>query len=401
MNFDTVIDRRQTFALKWDNCQNQAGLPDVIPLWVADMDFAAPDAVVVALQQRALHPVIGYTNAPAAYFELLADWYRQRYGLSLAVGDFILAPAVMPAIALALRACTVPGDAVIIMPPVYYPFFEIPRANDRRLVEVPLLNPSPGCWEMDFNGIEAAITQAAAGGQPVRALLLSNPHNPGGRVWTKSELAHLDRLACQHDLYLLSDEIHSDIVFEAGRFTSLAAAEFSSPRRLVFAGPNKTFNIAGLHICHIIAPDATLNSTMRRAVAAAGFSQPNAFSLTAAMAAYGSCGPWVDELKTYLLGNFQWLADYVAHKLSGSVPSIPEGTYLAWLDCRALIARLGLRDDKHLVQILEEKGRVKVSAGSLFGKAGQGFVRVNVACPRSLLAEGMERFAATVAQYKP
>ena len=398
MDFDTVIDRRQTDSLKWDNRHNGPNQVDIIPLWVADMDFAAPEPVLAALRQRAGHPVIGYTNPPADYFELLAAWYQTRYGIELTPADFMLGPAVMPAIAIALRTFTAPGDGVLIMPPVYYPFFEITRANGRRLVEVPLLNPAPGRWEMDCAGIEAAIAAAAPTSSPVRAILLSNPHNPGGRVWTRAELAWLDGLAVRHDLALLSDEIHADIVFAPHGFTSLAADGFASPKRLVFAGPNKTFNIAGLHICQVIARDSAVNSAMRRAIAAAGFSQPNAFAVTAAAAAYRNCGPWVDELKAYLRGNFAFLAEFLAARLPELTTYLPEGTYLAWVDGRALLARLGVPHDTELASWLETEGRVKISAGSFFGAAGAGFFRINVACPRSLLAEGLERLSTGLAR---
>jgi cystathionine beta-lyase len=398
MDFDTVIDRRGTGSLKWDNRKNAPGLPDIIPLWVADMDFAAPPEVLAALRRRAEHPVVGYTNPPADYFPRLAAWYGSRYGMALEATDFVLGPAVMPMVAITLRAFTAPGDGVLIMPPVYYPFFEIVRDNDRTLVEVPLLNPGLGRWEMDFAGIEAAIGRQAAAGQPVRAFLLSSPHNPGGRVWTRAELERLDDIAARHGVLVLSDEIHSDIVFAPAAFTSLADHGFTNPDRIVLAGPNKTFNIAGLHICHAIVRDPARRQRLARAVAAAGFSQPNAFAVTAAHAAYGACGPWVDGLKDYLLGNFDRLEAFLAARLPGARSFRPEATYLAWVDCRELLARLGLKSEVELVRVLEEEGRVKVSHGSVFGAAGTGFVRINVACPRTQLDEGLERIAATVAR---
>lgn len=396
MDFDTVIDRRNTGALKWDNRKNAPGLPDIIPLWVADMDFAAPEPVLEALRQRIAHPVLGYTNPPPDYFPLLAAWYRGRYGLSLEASDFLLGPAVMPAVAIALRTFTQPGDGVLIMPPVYYPFHEMPRENGRTLVEVPLKNPAAGRWEMDFAGIEAAISGQGGGDHPVRAILLSNPHNPGGRCWTLAELERLDAIAARHGLLVISDEIHSDIVFAPASFTSFASDGFRNPRRLVLAGPNKTFNLAGLHICHAIIRDAQLRREYARASAAAGFSQPNALSLTASIAAYRACGPWLDSLKEYLLGNFRFLEGFLSNRLPDAQSYQPEATYLAWVDFRPVIARLGLKNDMELALLLEEKGRVKISQGSIFGKAGEGFVRINVACPQSILAEGLERIARTL-----
>jgi cystathionine beta-lyase len=393
--FDTPIDRRGTWSLKWDNPKNRPGLPDILPLWVADMDFAAPPAVLRAIRERAGHPVFGYTNPPASYVRLLVGWYRQRYGLELPAEAFLPGPAVMPSIAIAIRTLVGPDESVIINPPVYYPFFEVVRSNGRHLIEVPLLNPGPGRWELDFGGLEAAVGRAAAAGQPVRALLLSSPHNPGGRVWTRAELERLDALSERHGVFILSDEIHSDIVFAPSRHVSLADGAFRNPRRVVFAGPNKTFNIAGLHLCHLIAPDAAVRQQLARALAAAGHSQPNVFSITAAHAAYADCGPWVDGLKDYLSGNFNFLTDFLASRLPEISGYHPEGTYLAWLDARPLIRRLGLKGDQELALRLEEDARVKLSHGTIFGPAaGAGFLRLNVACPRSQLAEGLQRIAA-------
>jgi cystathionine beta-lyase len=395
MDFDSVIDRHGTLSLKWDNPKDAAGLPDIIPLWVADMDFAPPPAVLEAIRRRAEHPVFGYTRAARGYNEAVAAWYKRRQGLELGPDELLMAPAVMPAIAAALQAFTEKGEGVMIMPPVYHPFFSAVEENDRVVVEAPLTRGRDGAWELDFDAMRLAAEKAAKDGIKLRAILFSSPHNPVGRVWTRPELERLLAFARERSLALLCDEIHSDLILGERLFLSLASVTGEEARGLVvFSGPNKTFNIAGLHLCQVVARDKATRSEMARAISAWGFGAPNVFSLTAAMAAYAEGGPWLDGLLEYLRANLRFLESFLASRLPSVGLSPVEGSYLAWLDCRVALRERGLgSDDEALARRLEEEGRVRLSPGSGYGKEGAGFLRLNFACPRSTLAEGLERLS--------
>ena len=398
MNFDSVINRRGTLSLKWDNPKNESGKPDIIPLWVADMDFAPPDAVLEAIRARAEHPIFGYTNAGTEYFEAVASWYKARQGIALSLKDILLAPSVMPSLSIAVNAFTERGEGVMILTPVYHPFFSTVEENGRVVVPTPLVRSADGSWGMDFAGMEAAADKAERSETRLRAILVSSPHNPVGRVWSESELDALLDFASRRNLAIFCDEIHSDIILGKRPFHSMARIEGERAKGLiVLSGPNKTFNIAGLHISQVIARDKATRNTMQRALSAAGYSQPNVFSLVAATAAYREGGKWLDELLAYLQGNYRFLLDFLARELPEVGVSELEGSYLAWLDLHAVLLKRGeSSDERPLAAMLEEKGRVKLSPGSGFGATGAGYLRLNLACPRSLLAEGLKRITETI-----
>ena len=389
MDFDRVIDRRGTLSLKWDNSNNSPELPDIIPLWVADMDFEPPAAVFDAIRKRTEHPIFGYTRQAPEYTKAVSSWYAARQGVEIPTEDILMAPAVMPAIGAALHAFTEKGEGIMIMPPVYHPFFSAVEENDRVVVRAPLARQSDGAWEMDFTGMARAADAAARSGIKLSAILFSSPHNPVGRVWTRPELEGLLGFARDRGLALLCDEIHSDLILGDRSFLSLASFGGSESRGVVvLSGPNKTFNIAGLHICQAIARDEATRLKMKRAISAWGFGLPNVFSLTAALAAYREGGPWLDALLAYLRGNLRHLAGFLESSLPGVGMSAVEGSYLAWLDFHS--------DDVALAKRLEEAGRVRLSPGSGFGAEGSGFMRLNFACPRSILQEGLTRLVRTL-----
>jgi cysteine-S-conjugate beta-lyase len=398
MNFDRIIDRRGTFSLKWDNPNNGRGLKDIIPLWVADMDFAPPDAVLEAIRVRALHPIFGYTNAAFEYNEAVAAWYAARQGLDLPPEHILMGPAVMPAIAAILHAFTEKGEAVMILPPVYRPFFGMPEENGRVVVTAPLALSQDGAWTMDFEAMGRAAEAAEASGRKLRAIIVSSPHNPVGRVWSEAELGSLLDFARGRGLVLVCDEIHSDIILGERKFFSMASVSGEGAKGLiVLSGPNKTFNLAGLHLCQAIARDDETRGRMKKAISAWGFDQPNIFSLAAAAAAYREGGPWLDELLAYLRGNYAFLLEFLSKRLPDVGVSELEGSYLAWLDLRSFLAKRGEGPSELiLAKRLEEEGRVRLNPGSIFGKEGEGFMRLNLACPRSLLSEGLERFGRTI-----
>jgi len=393
MDFDRVVDRGGTLSVKWDNPGNAPGKPDIIPLWVADMDFPPPPAAVEAIARRAAHPIYGYTRTPADYLEAVARWYAERLGAKVEPGSILMAPSVMPAIGAAVRAFAAPDEAVIVMPPVYYPFFSIVRDNGRFLAEAPLARSPEGAWSLDERALDAAADAAQAQGHRPAALLVSSPHNPVGRVWSKADANAMLAFCERRGLTLLCDEIHADMILGDRPFRSLAAEDAGV---VAFGGPNKTFNIAGLHISHVVAPREAERRVMKAALAALGSDSPNAFSIVAARAAYLEGASWLDELLDYLRGNDRFLRAFMAERLPGASAPPLEGTYLAWLDLRPILDRLGLADESAFARRLETEGRVKVSPGGIFGRGGEGHLRLNIACPRSTLAEGLERIASTV-----
>jgi cystathionine beta-lyase len=398
MNFDRLIDRRGTHSIKWDNPKNESGSPDIIPLWVADMDFAPPEAVIEAIRGRAGHPIFGYTSSGPEYAETVSAWYAARQGLAIPPEEILMAPSVMPSLAAMLQAFTEKGDAVMILPPVYHPFFSMPEENDRLVVTASLARGEGGAWSMDFGAMERAAAKAEASGRRLSAIVFSSPHNPVGRVWTEAELDRLLGFARERDLALICDEIHSDIILGERPFRSMASVTGERARKLVvLSGPNKTFNIAGLHISQVIARDGETRSRAKRALSAWGFGPPNVFSLAAAVAAYREGGPWLDGLIDYLKGNYSYLLDFLAEELPGIGVSELEGSYLAWLDLRGILERRGEGGSElPLADRLEGEGRVKLNPGSLFGDEGRGYMRLNLACPRSILAEGLERAARII-----
>ncbi|HCM26876.1 MAG TPA: hypothetical protein DIC34_10090 [Treponema sp.] len=393
MDFDRRIDRIGSGALKWDSLEKNAGLPDIVPLWVADMDFPSPPEVVEALRNRAGHPVYGYTMAGPGFFEALVGWYSDRYGVAIDSRDVLAGPGLVPSLGIAVRAFSEPADGVLVMSPVYYPFYNIVRDNGRRVIDLPLVMDEGGRYVFSAAGFDKALKDAEHQGIRVPMMLFCSPHNPGGTVWSDEELGVLLAAARKHGLLVVSDEIHGDFVHRPRAFASLAALPEGKDRIVVLSSANKTFNLAGLHLSHFIARDGGLRARLKRGLEAAGYSQPNVFSLVAAEAAYRHGGPWLDELLAYLRANIDFAVRFINDTVPGIRARAPEGTYLIWADASELIAKAGLEDDRELAARLEKEGRVKVTAGGIFGSGGRGFIRINVACPRAQLGEGLARLA--------
>jgi cystathionine beta-lyase len=303
----------------------------------------------------------------------------------------------MPSLGAAIRAFSREGEGGLVMPPVYNPFFDIIRDNARVVVEAPLFRSRDGRRNMDTADMERAVREAERRGTRTSFILISSPHNPVGRVWTRGELDTLLEFAGRHEMAIVCDEIHCDIVFEPNRFVSLAAEKGSeSAPVVVLSGPNKTFNLAGLHISHAVVRGEDARRALKRSMAASGFHLPNVFSMTAALAAYRTGAAWLEGVLGYIRENYRFMRDELSKRFPGTAVSPLEGTYLAWVDFSVLIGELGLENDVRLVELLEEDGRVRFSAGSAFGTGGAGHIRINLACPRSMLAEGIERTAAAV-----
>jgi cystathionine beta-lyase len=386
LNFDDVIDRRDTDCLKYDFAARRGRPADALPLWVADMDFSTPSCVTQALAERIQHGIFGYSDTREDYAEVLHGWFARRFGWEISPEWLVKTPGVVFAICAAIRALTEKGDAILIQPPVYYPFRESILANGRRLVENQLIY-SGGKYSIDFDDFERQIKA-----QNAKLFILCSPHNPVGRVWTEQEFIQLGDICVKHGVTVVSDEIHADIVYPGHRHHVFAALkpEFSEIA-VTCTSPAKSFNLAGLHLANNFIPNPNMRREFRRELVRAGVSQPNCMGFTACRAAYAHGEEWLGELLQYLAGNLDFIRDFLRERLPQIKLVEPEGAYLAWLDC----VGLGL-DDTRLDELIVHKAGLWLDAGPMFGPGGAGFQRVNYACPRAVLGEALERFERAV-----
>lgn len=384
-NFDQIIDRRQTSSVKWDFNQRVFGRGDILPMWVADMDFSAPEAVVEALVNRAKHGIYGYSDGMDSYYQALIDWMQVRHGWEIQRDWISFSPGIVPALNELVRCLTRPGDKILVQFPVYPPFFQAIQNHERELVSSQLTLEN-GRYAIDFADLEEKF---ACG---VKMMILCNPHNPVGRVWDRVELERLGQLCLAHGVLVISDEIHSDLIYEGYRHIPFASL---SPElalhSIVCTAPSKTFNLAGLQTSNLIIPNAKYRQAYRASLDLTGIHHPNLFGMTAMEAAYRQGGDWLDQLMTYLLGNRKFINSFLSQELPQIKVIQPEGTYLIWLDFRAL----GM-NPKALQKFLVHEAGVGLSAGYLFGPGGEGFARLNLGCARSVLAEGLQRIKTAV-----
>ncbi len=379
-DFDTILDRRHTHSLKWDRCPVDFGLDDVIPMWVADMDFAAPPEVVEAVSRRAAHGAYGYASIPESFWASAIDWLRERHGWAVERSWLARAPGVVPAVNLCVNAFTAPGDGVVVQTPVYYPFFHAVERNGRRLVRNPLAADG-GSYRMDLADLERRIDERT------RLLILCSPHNPVGRVWRREELAQLGEVCARRDLLVLSDEIHMDLVLPGRRHVPLASISPALAERTVtLLAPSKTFNIAGLNMSLVVSSNPALLARYTERFEAAGLTIASLFGAVALEAAYRHGADWLDQLLDYLEGNVDLADRFIAERLPDLRFIRPEGTYLALIDCR----RLGM-PQAELDEFCLRQARVYFDSGAWFGEESSGFVRINLACPRATLAEALAR----------
>ncbi len=386
-DFDSVLDRRGTASLKWDAAKRFYGLDGVIPLWVADMDFPAPPAVVEAVQKRAAHPIYGYPLEPKTLWDAVIRWLAERQRWAVRREWLVRVPGVVPALSLCVHAFTRPGDGIIIQTPVYHPFYPAVERNNRRLIRNPLRFDGRR-FSMDLDD----LARKADGG--VRMIILCSPHNPVGRVWTEDELAAFGRLCAERELVVVSDEIHADLVFSGHVQTPLASLGAELAGRVVtLQSPSKTFNTAGLSAAFAVISDEKLRSLFKDQIESLGLTMGNVFGFQALAAAYESGGAWRDGLLAYLEGSLDLVADFFRQKLPELGFLRPEGTYLALVDARSL----GLESEA-LFRFFLEKARVYVDDGTKFGDALAGFLRMNVAAPRPVLREALERMERALRQ---
>lgn len=384
-NFDEVLDRDGTNSVKWEYYKDMFGTDDVLPLWVADMDFPCPPGVTEALVKRAQHPIYGYPGKPKALYESVVDWVGRRFAAKIEPDWLITVPGVVTGLHLAIDAFTHPGDKVVIQPPVYPPFFNAARNRGRHVVENPLIEEN-GRYRMDFADLREKIDDRT------RMLLLCSPHNPIGRVWTEDELLELADICYEHDIMIISDELHSDLVYEKEAHTPFyALPEKYQSLCLSFIAPSKTFNLAGLVASVAVAGDDRVRRAFEVAKAKAGLFHINLFGIEAMRAAYTNGEAWLDEVLMYLRNNAEYIQAYLRERIPEVNMYVPEATYLAWLDFR----KLGLYGDD-LNDFIIRKAGLGLNAGASFGTQGNGFMRLNFACPQSILTEAMERLEKAV-----
>lgn len=380
-DFDTVIERKGTNSLKYDFAKERGKREDVLPLWVADMDFRTAPEILKRLEQVVQHGIFGYSEGKEAYFAAVQNWYSEHFGWEVKKNWLVKTPGVVFAIAAAIRAFTEEGDAVILQQPVYYPFSEAITDNHRILINSPLRQVN-GHYEIDFQDFEEKIAA-----NHVKLFLLCSPHNPVGRVWEKWELQKLGEICLRHGVLVVSDEIHSDFTYRGHQHHVFAnlAPEFANIA-VTCTAPTKTFNLAGLQISNIFISNSELRRKFKAAVASAGYSQVNLMGLAACQAAYEEGGPWLEQLKTYLADNLDFVREYLQKYLPEIHLVEPEGTYLIWLDFR----ELGMSESQ-LEDLIVRRAHLWLDSGAMFGIDGQGFERINIACPREILHRAFEQ----------
>ena len=383
-NFDEIIDRNNTNSLKYDFGKEHNMPADVMPFWVADMDFLTPPAVIDALTERSRHGIFGYTGIKEDYFKSVSDWYKNRFGFTVKREWLIITPGVVFAICAAIRALTHEGDGVLIQRPVYYPFSSAIRDNNRKLVNNPLVYKN-GRYEIDFDDFEKKIVD-----NNVKLFILCNPHNPVGRVWTKEELTKMGIICLKHKVTVISDEIHSDFVYGGNEHTPFASlSRHLSDITITCTSPSKTFNLAGLQLANIFIENENIRKAVYKEIRKTGYSNPNTMGIISAQAAYEHGGEWLDELLLYLSENISKTKSLLSEKAPKLKVIEPEGTYLLWIDFKGL----GLTDKK-LDDLIISKARLWLDGGTMFGEGGSGFQRINIACPWSALNEGLNRLTA-------
>lgn len=391
-NFDKIINRKGTNCLKYDYAVERGKPADVLPLWVADMDFTVSEEITKSLHAAVDHGIYGYTQPKDAYYNAITNWMEKNHNWKTKREWIMKTPGVVFALGAAVKAFTKPGDAVLIQNPVYYPFTNIIRDNDRRVIDNTLVyekrvTEGKSQYSIDYEDFERKIVQ-----EHIKLFILCNPHNPVGRVWTREELQQLGEICLRHHVIVVSDEIHNDFVYPGFEHTVFVNVD---PRFTEFTvtctAPSKTFNLAGLQISNIFISNETLREAFQKEIDKTGYDEPNALGAVACEAAYRGGQEWLDQLRAYLLENLNFLRAYLQEKLPQIHLVEPEGTYLVWLDC----SEFGI-SGKELDQFIVEKAGLWLDGGAMFGPSGADFQRVNIACPRATLELALDKLKAAV-----
>ncbi len=386
LDFDTVINRRNTNCLKYDFAVYRGKPENVLPLWVADMDFKVSSYIEDAIINQARHGIYGYSEVAEEYFQVLKNWNYKHYNWNIERKWLVKTPGIVFALAMAVKAFSKKGESVLIQQPVYYPFSEVILDNERNLVDNTLVLQEDGSYKIDFEDFERKIVE-----NNVKLYFLCNPHNPVGRVWTKEELTALGDICLKHKVIVVSDEIHADFDYTGRHIVFADLKEEYKDISITCMAPSKTFNIAGLQLSNIFIPNRELKQRFKKEIAAAGYSQLNAVGLVAAKAAYENGEEWYQAMLSYVKDNIEYTRKYLEENLPVLKMTKPEGTYLVWIDFKGL----GLSDDE-LEDLIINKAGLWLDSGLVFGKAGKGFQRINVACPRKTLQLALDKLKSAI-----
>ena len=388
IDFNKIVDRKNTDCLKYDFAARRGKPENILPLWVADMDFKVCDEIIEAIHKRTEHGIFGYTESKESYFEALQKWMKEKHNWNIKESWLVKTPGVVFALAMAVKAYTEPGDGVIIQQPVYYPFSEVINDNNRKIIDNTLVLGDDGKYHIDFEDFERKASE-----ENVKLFLLCNPHNPVGRVWSREELEKLGEICLRNNIIVVSDEIHEDFVFKGKHEVFANINEELKNITITCTAPSKTFNLAGLQVSNILIPNSNLKRKFIKQVNAAGYSQLNTIGLIACEAAYKYGHKWHDELMKYLKGNIDFLRNYLKERIPQIKLIEPEGTYLVWIDFRDL----GLTEEERENLIINKAG-LWLDSGAMFGVCGEGFERINIACPRSVLEEALKKLEKAIGE---
>jgi len=384
-NFDEPVNREGTNCIKYDLREEIFGVKDIIPMWVADMDFKTPDFVVNSLQDRINHEIYGYSLRPPEYYQSIIDWYKTRHNLSIEKEWICFSPGIVPALNLCTLAFTQPGDSIIVQPPVYFPFFSAVESHGRKLIHNRLIE-SDGKWVMDYDSLISSIDDRT------RMIIISNPHNPVGRAWSSDELHKLADICLKNKIVVISDEIHCDLVLPGFRHVPFASlSENIAEITVTCIAPSKTFNLAGLSTSSLIISNPVLRKSFNRITESLHIGSGNIFGTIASVAAYTHGHQWLDALLGYLENNIDLVEDYCRKMIPEIIPVHPEATYMIWLDCR----QFGMTG-KELQHFFVHKAQVGMNEGSTFGPGGEGFMRMNLATTHRNVIKAMEQIEKAV-----
>lgn len=384
-NFDQTVDREGTDCIKYDRREETFGVKNVIPMWVADMDFNSPDFVVESLRKRVEHEIYGYTFRSTEYFQSMIDWIECRHKWTIQKEWISFSPGIVPALNFCTLAFTQPGDNIIVQPPVYFPFFSATESHGRNLIYNKLIE-TDGKWSMDFDALVKGIDSKT------KMIIISNPHNPVGRVWTPEELTSLADICLQHNIIIISDEIHCDLVLPGFMHTPMASlSEKVAENTVTLIAPSKTFNLAGLSTSSVIISNPALRKSFNRIVDNLHVGGGNIFGTKASIAAYTYGHKWLDALLDYVDHNVEFVMDYCREMIPEIVPVGPEATYMIWLDCR----KFGM-NEKELQNFFVTKASVGMNEGSTFGPGGEGFMRMNIGTTHQIVMKAMEQIEKAV-----
>ena len=383
-DFDTVTDRKNTNAIKYDLAKKRGKPEDAVSLWIADMDFPTAPCIQKAVAEKAAHGIWGYSRPDNRYYDALKKWYKERHNFEVQNEWVVNTPGVCFALATAVKAFTKEGESVLIQKPVYYPFFNIINSLQRKVVNSSLILKN-NHYEIDFDDFERKIVQ-----ENVKMFILCSPHNPGGRVWTKQELQKISEICLAHNVLVVSDEIHSDITFGSNVHTVYGSlSEQALKNSIICTAPSKSFNLAGLQFSNIFIADEKLRKAFSKELDKTGYDEPSVFGIVAATAAYSEGADWFDSVKSYIWENILFAKKYIEENASQIKVLVPEGTYLLWLD----FSKTGLSDSEINDRVLN-KAKVWLDSGSMFGKEGEKFQRINCATPRIILEDALKRICS-------